>query len=514
MTFQTRRIREEKRPRAFPWSKKKDKSTNGSTKAKTSGPSGFLKLWKKMTGTVDGKRLTILKRVTVILLSILLAFVLFTGVVRALVSLKVISLTSFLNTAGSALPADKDGFTNVLLLGKGDDDHDGIDLTDTIMVASVDPEHTKSAILLSLPRDLYMLSTEKMGKGRINELYRNYKSSLRSDGMSAAEASRESMKELMAELGRKLGIEIHHAVMANFSGFEQAVDAIGGVDIDVPYDIVDREYPGPDYTYQTFEIKAGPAHLDGATALKYARSRHTTSDFGRSARQQQIIQALGGKAQEKGIIRSPGKLLSLYNILSKNVETTMTTSELLGAAKMAQRLDRTKVISLQLSDRNGLYSSLAEPGGFLYSPPRDQFGGASVLLPVSIPEFPVTWKQVSAFVNLLIHNRTVFLNPSRIMILNASGKRGLAATLANELIRFDFSVADTANASIEKQNATFIVGQTPQDGEAANWFSKLLKLPLAKDAKGLTPEEQGQVTIVIGKDYKFTPLQDLLPATP
>ena len=211
-----------------------------------------------------------------------------------------------------------------------------------------------------------------MGKGRVNSMYRDYKGYLmaRKD-MEEPEASLEAMKELAVVVGKALDLDIHHVIKVDFDGFTKAVDAIGGIDIEVPEAITDTEYPGPNYTYETFAIDAGLQHLDGETALKYARSRHTTSDFDRSARQQQILAALAEKVRDQGILRSPSKVMALYKIVSQNLETTLTLRELVGAGSMGSAIDRNRIISMQLSDRNGLYGTLSEPGGFLYDPPRD-----------------------------------------------------------------------------------------------------------------------------------------------
>ncbi|MSR67396.1 hypothetical protein EXS65_01025, partial [Candidatus Peribacteria bacterium] len=114
------------------------------------------------------KRTRFLKRTVTVLLAGLLILLLLIGTLKVLARIKIISLSSMVRIVSTAPMQDEHGFTNVLLLGEGDNDHEGVDLTDTIMVVSLDPGDTKSAVLLSLPRDLYFLSTEKMGKGRVN----------------------------------------------------------------------------------------------------------------------------------------------------------------------------------------------------------------------------------------------------------------------------------------------------------------------------------------------------------
>ncbi len=515
MTFTTRRIRDE---RPSHWKGVALKTAPFFLKFGTL----FLALygkWKVRKEEDDRKtqRVRILKKFTVILLSVLLGLIILAGTVQALVSLRILTIHNFLSVAGAELPADEHGFTNFLLLGGGDKDHDGIDLTDSIMVVSLDPWKTKSVVMLSLPRDLYALSTEKMGKGRINELYRNYKSYLRyTDKLTSQVASQLSMKELGAEIGRKLGMEIHHVVKVDFTAFVEVVNTLGGVDIDVPYDIVDTEYPGPNYTFEAFEIRKGMQHMDGETALKYARSRHTTSDFGRSARQQQLLQALGEKAKASGIARSPGTLTELLKILSDHVETTMTFAEILGAAKLGERIDRKNIINQTLNIETGIFSPFATPGGFLYTPPRDQFDGASVLLPFSIPEYPVTWKQIQAFVHLLLQNRTIILSNPEVRVLNAGAKSGVGRRLGNELIRYGFENVESDNASDDRKNppklpVSVVVARTEADEDLAEFFAGLLHLPVAPLPAQVAPEKPGQITVILGTDYEYTPLQDLIP---
>ncbi len=461
-------------------------------------------------------RIRILKKIAVILVAILVGVLILAGTVKALVQLRIVTLQTFLSIAGADLPADENGFTSILLLGAGDKDHDGTDLTDAMMVVSLDPWKTRSAVMLSLPRDLYMLSTEKMGKGRINELYRNYKGYLRAkEQMNAAVASMLAMKELGSELGRKLGLEIHHVVKVDFTAFVEGVNALGGVDITVPYDIVDPEYPGPNYTFETFEIRAGPQHLDGETALKYARSRHTTSDFGRSGRQQKLLTALVEKARSQGVARSPGTITQLLKTLSEHVETTMSFAEILGAARLGDRVDRKNIINMHLNIETGIETPFISPGGFLYAPPRDQFDGASVLLPVSIPEFPVTWKQLQTFVRFVTLNRVTLLSKPQVHILNAGAKTGAARLLGNELIRYGFEDVETDNASDDRRYplklpATVVIARTAADEGYAEFFADLLGLLTGPLHPSVASEKQGQVTIVLGTDYAYTPLQDLM----
>ena len=454
-----------------------------------------------------------MKRAIVIGIATLVAILLLGGVARALLSVRILSLDTVFSVTGVSPAVDQHGYINVLLLGEGDTT--GQTLTDTVIVASIDATRTKSAVLLSLPRDLYFLKTKKMGKGRLNSMFRDYRSYLKFNrGMDEHSASMEALRELKDEIGHKLGLEIHHTIKVDFQGFIEAVDALGGVEIDVPEDIKDEEYPDNNYGFETFEISKGLQHLDGEPALKYARSRSTTSDFSRSQRQQQILSALGQKAKEEKLYRQPGKIIDFFKIFSEHVQSTATIGELIGLAEAGKSLDRSRVIAMQLSDRNALYDSFIEPGGFLYTPPRDLFEGASVLLPVSIPEFPVTWKQIRALVTLMIKTRTAHLARPSVALLNAGGPEGSARRLGTELKRYGFDVQLIENADLpdEIETSAIVLGQE-SNADITSFFAELLQISTDSIAV-LPPEQQRTVTIVLGQDYRYTPLQNLIPSEP
>jgi LCP family protein required for cell wall assembly len=462
--------------------------------------------WRKGEGErrAIAARQVLMQRIFLVLVTVLCAGLVITGLGKTMIAVKDFGLGTVFKVAGATLPVDTNGHTNILLLGKGDASHDGVDLTDSIMIVSLDTANPGSAVILSLPRDLYILKNERLGSGRINSLYRDTKNRLRREGKEEVEASKETLSILAEELGDMLGIDLQRTLMVDFIGFVNAVDAIGGVDIDVPYDINDTEYPGPNYTYETFAITAGPKHLDGETTLKYARSRHTTSDFGRSARQQQLLEAISTKVKNEGLLTSPSMLTDLLRIAGEHLETTLSFGEMITLASVGRSIEPPQMIMAQLSDRNGLYGSLPQAGGFLYTPPRDQFEGASVLLPVSIPEFPVTWKQIRAFIHLIVDIRSVYLAHPKLAVLNAGAKEGSARVLAAELTRYGFDVAQVANAKDMKQDATTVNASSEN---LSAFFADLIpgtKGPLPAE---LATESGTTVTILLGKNYTYTPFQ-------
>lgn len=518
MSFQTRKIRG-KRYLSLSWKQ------SALILFAVAGP--LMRLRKKLSAgrvSAGASGAATITRAATITFALLVAIIMLLAARQALSMIPRFSSLSM--TAGSTialLPKDENGITNILLLGEGDNDHEGIDLTDTVMIVSLDTVNTKSTVMLSLPRDLYVLKTEKMGAGRINTLYRNYKTVLIREGKSKDDASKEALTTLARELGSLLNIPIYGVMKLNFSGFEQAIDAIGGIEIEVPEELVDTEYPGPNDSFVTFAVQAGMQHFDGATALKYARSRHTTSDFSRSARQQQIIVAAVKKVKENGFIENVSNISRLVRILSANVESTFSLSEILAISTAAGGMDASKTASFQLSDRNGLYESFVEPGGLLYAPPRSEFEGASVLLPIVQAGSPLgSWRQLALFTDLIMRHRTWFTSPVRVSVLNAGARSGAARLLAVDLIRYGFTIAEIGNFEEKNLPDTSLQFTTaaPEDmdengnKDSLKEVTDFLASTLAIDAivPALTRSREGapDIVIILGKDFDYSPLSVLL----
>ncbi len=162
--------------------------------------------------------------------------------------------------------------------------------TDNMIVVTVDPE-TSQVGMISLPRDLFVPIPEYQYSGKINTAY--YLGEVNKYPGGGGALAKKTVSEF-------LGYPVDYYVKINFDGFIEAIDAIGGVDVVVPKTIHDEEYPTIDYGVETFHIDAGPQHLDGATALKYVRTRHADDDFQRSKRQQQVLLAVKDKLIESG----------------------------------------------------------------------------------------------------------------------------------------------------------------------------------------------------------------------
>lgn len=328
----------------------------------------------------------------------------------------------------TTLIGEDTGRVNILLLGNpgADDSIDGPELTDTIMVASYNLEDNYLN-LFSIPRDLYV-EVGGVGMNKINTAYK-IGESRQSDGPGVA----------MKTVGDVLGLDIPYYLKVDFAGFRQIIDEFGGVSIDVKRDLVDPYYPTANFGYETLDIKAGTYTMDGEMALKYARSRKTTSDFDRARRQQQVIVALRDKALELELLTAPAKMADIQAIVASHFSTNLTEGEAKRLMELAKDFDTANLSSKVFDD---------SPSGLLYGTKVD---GIFVLKPVDddytkIAEFVA--KALDRSIPVDNQDADVDVEPLRIEVLNGTNITGLAGKIADQLFDAGFVIVKTANNPI------------------------------------------------------------------
>ena len=216
-----------------------------------------------------------------------------------------------------SLRGEKEGRINILLLGAAGEHKPGGNLTDTIMIMSIDMKNKKIA-LLSLPRDLYVQIPDSQSFTKINSLY-----AIGVNQKKGADLIKESVEKIT-------GITINYYVAVDFDGFVKVIDDIGGVNVITPFDIYDASYPGPNYSYETFSLSKGLHLLNGKTALQYVRERHDDpeGDFGRAKRQQQVIQAVKNKMFSIKTLFNVVALNDILTALGDNIKTDISFDEI------------------------------------------------------------------------------------------------------------------------------------------------------------------------------------------
>jgi LCP family protein required for cell wall assembly len=262
------------------------------------------------------------------------------------------------NTSGSSSILSG-GRVNILLLGS-DDDYKSIYinhgiLAQTDIVVSIDPA-SKSVSMFSIPRDSWV-DVPGYGMHKLDEAYM-----LGGGGTNGAALS-------MATIHQDFGIYINQYAWVGLSGFVKVIDTVGGIDMDLIHPITDDAYPDDTgkgatdpYAYKRLYLAPGPQHLDGLTALEYVRSRHAdlVGDFGRSVRQQQILDQLKYKLDNPNII---GELPALANDLAGSVKTSMQLTDVFSLMYFAKSLGSGSIHNYTLGPPYSTTAQITLTGG-------------------------------------------------------------------------------------------------------------------------------------------------------
>lgn len=307
---------------------------------------------------------------------------------------------------GSPIKSSDDR-VNILLLGNAGGNHDGAMLTDSIIVASYNLK-SRSVTLISVPRDLWLDSV----KAKTNAVYEIGQA--RGDGLKFAEDKIDDI----------LGIPIQYGIRIDFNGFAEAIDLVGGVDVNVANAFDDFEYPiqgmenelcgnvekevdisseqasqlglqtgkqkvfvdlndhiatqSADFPcrFERIHFDKGNIYMNGETALKFVRSRHGLSnegsDFARSKRQQLVLQAFRSKVLSLQTLANPQKITGLVETFGKSFETDIPTTLFLNFYGLVENAGSTKSIVL---------GNLDDGKSVFINPPLSDYGGAWVLIP-------------------------------------------------------------------------------------------------------------------------------------
>lgn len=383
-----------------------------------------------------------IKRVFIVLLLIVVIIVGYIGI-KALIAGGKVFKGNLFDLLGSAqqLKTDQYGRSNILVFGTSEDDgpdHGGANLTDSIMVVSIDQKN-KNAAMMSIPRDLWT----KFGaacnagyEGKINEVYNCYSD----EGQNETKGA----EALMANVGDNFGVDIQYYAHVNYSVVRQSVDAVGGVDITIdssdPRGILDRNFDWA-CRYQCYKVKYanGPVHLDGEHALYLARARNDPTgypayglpqgNFDREKNQQKILTALKAKATSAGTLSNPLAVTNLLDSLGNNVRTNFAGAEVKTLISLGKDIPTDKITSI----------SLVEPGHMVVT--TGNVSGQSIVRPVAgVYDFSDIQSYVRAKLQKLNGEMAT------IDVLNGSDGFGVATAKAEELRAQGLTVETTADA--------------------------------------------------------------------
>jgi LCP family protein required for cell wall assembly len=245
----------------------------------------------------------------------------------------------------SVPPWDGKERLNILLIGA--DTQGGGHNTDTLITVSIDPV-TKQVAMFSLPRDTKDVpipagpARSVWGRtygNKINSFYVNNRN--RSDLWPGGKSTR-GYNALKAVLGELYDLDIKYFVEVDFDGFREVVDAMGGVTVNVQVPIVDDRFPAGKDRNRRLYIPSGLQHMNGTQALRYARSRNTSTDFDRAARQQRVLLSMREQADPQNLIP---RLPQLIDALEKSVRTDIPLDQIDELLGLASEIDTANIRS-------------------------------------------------------------------------------------------------------------------------------------------------------------------------
>ena len=333
----------------------------------------------------------------------------------------VFDLLTFTEETYDPLKTDANGRTNILAFGtsgydmegnEGNGVHDGAQLTDSIMVISLNQE-TGDVAMLSLPRDL-KASPTCTATGKINEVYWcNDMDGLNENAGATA---------LMTEVGSILGIDFQYYAHLNWGSLVSIVDTLGGIKVTLDEDIEDYYWTGAVY-------QAGIEYtLNGEEALGLARARHGTSggDFSRGASQQKILIGIKDRIFEKEL--SLTDIVNLASTLGDNLRTNLTVSEIKTAAHLTFNFDFENMRQLSLYPD---YMTTGTINGISYVLPKSGVGN---------------YGDIQDYVAKMLSNDPRTYEDATILVLNATEELGLAASEREALLSEGYNNVDINDA--------------------------------------------------------------------
>lgn len=388
---------------------------------------------------------------------------------------------------------------NIMVYGYGGDGHDGAYLTDSLMLVSIQPQPNGPPQIaeISIPRDWYVpiqLGGGKLDYGRINQAYAD---GMQGSGPVPASSTTAGASVANPTVAHLLGINIDHFAGIDFAAFKAAVDSVGGIEVNVPTAFTDTQYPHGecaegDCGYMTIHFNAGWQHMNGATALEYARSRHGDngegSDFARSRRQQLIIGALKQKASSVGGI---GNLPGLVSSLGDNILTDLSIGDMEALYGMVKNMDPKTIEHVSIDDTN-----------FLYDCNYPQECGAAYLY-----AHDRTYQSLTHFVQNIFPNPKALAEHAPVTFYDASG-RGLDASNRWASLAGMLGFKSTDGGTVPRETVTQVIDKSGgKDAQTAQWLASYFGVSVTTAAASDTAPGSranapgnGGVEVVLGTD--------------
>ena len=407
------------------------------------------------------------------------------------------------------LKEDAYGRSNVLILGTTDDDpdHPGATLTDSMMILSVS-QTKKDAYMFSIPRDLYVkfgMACNSGYAGKINEYFGCVNSG------DSAQAEAERMDKTKKSIGDIFGMDIQYVAHINTAVIRDAVNAVGGVTVDVqsrdPRGILDPSMDwmcraeGLNYqqrrercpTGHYMQLTNGKHEMDGEKAMWFSRARGLVaptygleqSNFDREKNQQLVMMALKNKATSTGTLTDFGKVTSLMDAMGKNLRTNIDTKEIRTIMNLGSEIKESDIHRLSFVEENNVLMTTGTAGG------------ASIVQPAA---GLYDYSDIRSYIKSEIYATPLSKEKATVAVLNGSGVAGAAQKEADKLTELGMKVIHVGNTPGGEKIAKTQVYQLPAGKEKTATKDKFKELygSVSSDSSKYNLNVDAQFIVVVG----------------
>ena len=360
---------------------------------------------------------------------------------------------------------------------EGDNSTEGTYRTDTIILARIDPVN-KKVTLVSMPRDTQVTLTG-YGTQKLNAAYALGGSSMAVTAVSSI-----------------AGVNISHFGLIDMDGLQEVVDALGGIDVDVPMTIDDDDAGG--------HLDAGEQTLSGAQALILCRARHAYDDYGagddyRAANQRLVLQAIANKLLSSDV----ATIASTVTTLSKYVSTDLSVNDIIGLAQAMQGMDTSTDMYTGAMPTESVYENNLWYEKIVTSEWK------TMMARVDAGESPTATSEVDEYTGTILANAgdgtaeastSASSKAGTIIVRNGSGVTGVATAVSNKLTAAGYSVGDAGNADSFNYATTLVIYSSSSQAEEAAAIVSTIGAGKAQINDG-SYTMNGDFLVVIGSDY-------------
>jgi LCP family protein required for cell wall assembly len=394
------------------------------------------------------------------------------------------------NLNANALKGETSGRVNVLLLGRDGGDRNNSNITNSIMLASIDVVND-SETLISLPSSLWV-NVNNIGVMKLSAVWQSGATKYlgrEPAGTLSTGTITAGFTAIDNTVSQILGVHVDYNVLINFQAFKQAVNTVNGISLTVPTTLND-----PTMAWQNDNnpvlAQAGVQNLNGQQALNYVMSKETTSDFARDQRQRAVLIALEQKIETLGVLSNPLKISSLIDAFGDNIQTDMSLSNASRLYGFIRRVSMSSIVSTDFVTSPNQY---VMPGNI---------SGQAIVLP-SAGLF--NYSAIQTYVKSILKNPYLLHDKAKVLILNGTTMPGLAATVASQLEKSGINVVGVGNApSSSWPNTSLIDLAHKSDIYTEHYLEGEFKVTATKRLPDNVVPNSANFVIIIGNNETHT----------